>query len=285
MFVVFPPFLVAELKYNGAPHDPEMVSVAPKYALLIGVNDYKPGSGISTLSGTHNDVELIRSMLTLPQYGFTENSKPSPRSTSAPCGEQTSDSNVRTLCSSQATKKAILDTFRSHLIERSKSFWNGRNPEPSKGPTVFFYYSGHGSQVADLEPIEGEQREQLKIDELDGKDETIVAHDSDGKGNRDIRDDTFEELINELRTYTENITFMSDSCHSGTITRGFGQKGIERPLGDVKIGVEDARSANKGDGMAADPGYVTISGSLPTQFSFEVDLLSGRENLKREMAY
>ena len=78
------------------------------------------------------------------------------------------------------------------------------------------HYSGHGSQVPDLEG-----------DEPDGLDETIVPHDSGradpetgiGPANRDITDDEIYERLRKLSAKTDAITLIFDSCHSGTISR------------------------------------------------------------------
>ena len=239
----------------------------PKYALLVGVNEYKvqPG-GISNLGGTHNDVALMKSLLA--EKGFKESPKNAPTS-SEPCGAQTPDSAVKTLCSSQATKQAILDSFDNHLIKNAQKYWTGKaSIEPAKGPQVVFYYSGHGSKLSDTRPVGGEKKEDLKIDEADGVDETLVPHDSDVIGNSDIRDDDLEKRITELRKYTTNIVFMADSCHSGTITRGAGKKGFEREIA-TDAGTRSTSSTESDDNIAGGDGYVTISGSLPTQYSYE----------------
>lgn len=241
---------------------------APKFALLVGVNEYRAGSEISNLSGTHNDVALMKSLLA--ERGFVEELRsPKPPAT-APCGEQTATSAVKTLCSAQATKQAILDAFDSHLIKNAEKYWTAKKNTPDKGPTVVFYYSGHGSYIPDGMPIEGEKESELVKDEADGRDETLVPHDSDKKGSRDIRDDSFDERVRKLAKYTSNIIFISDSCHSGTITRGAGKKGVERefPTTSGTRG-NDSRAT---DNISFDSSYVTISGSLPTEFSFE-DLL------------
>ena len=240
-------------------------TVAPKYALLVGVNKYKAHPDIKNLNGTHNDVALMKSLLA--EYGFKEELKPA--TPAAPCGDQTVVSAVKTLCSEQATKDAILNAFDNHLIKNAKDYWKKGKPEPANGPAVVFYYSGHGSQVADKIALPGEKESELVKDEADDLDETIVPHDSDSQGLRDIRDDSFETRMRELRQFTTNITFMSDSCHSGTITRGGGMKGFKR---NIPTASGTRGGGNSTDNMFADNSYVTISGSLPTQFSFERDL-------------
>ena len=61
-------FTVATESKELTPFQPTPV---PKYALLVGVNEYKkqPG-GISGLGGTHNDVALMKTLLA--EKGFKE---------------------------------------------------------------------------------------------------------------------------------------------------------------------------------------------------------------------
>lgn len=221
---------------------------APKFALLVGINDYTD-KDIPDLSGTENDVGLIGDMLT-EVYNFN------------------SQSDIRKLVTSNSkagekpTKAIILNSFDKHLIENAKKYFtDNKLTTPDKGATIVFYYSGHGSHLTDD-----------NNDETDGEDETIVPMDSDMSGTKDIRDDDFDKRFQELKKYTSNITFIFDSCHSGTITRGVGKRSLERP---------SAVARKRGDGTdvtlnesmdSSGESYVTISGSLPNQLSYE-DLL------------
>jgi hypothetical protein len=74
--------------------------------------------------------------------------------------------------------------------------------------TIYFHYSGHGSQVEDLNG-----------DEEDGLDETLVPQDGRTNGVRDIVDDELDDIFANLRTH--NVIVVLDSCHSGTATRSF----------------------------------------------------------------
>jgi hypothetical protein len=241
-------------------------AVPSKFALLVGVNEYKKGSGIKNLSGAHNDVRLMKSLLS--ELGFIEDAVAGANASLFPCGAQKEASALKTLCSAQATKAAILAAFDTQLIKNAKNYWKGAPPEPVRGPMVVFYYSGHGSQLPDDQPVQGEKASELLIDESDGLDETLVPHDTDEAGTRDIRDDSFKTRIDILKTYTTNIVFMADSCHSGTISRGSEARNVPRRFKDetpVTRGAEDSE-------MPADNNYVTISGSLPTQLSYEDEL-------------
>jgi hypothetical protein len=80
-----------------------------------------------------------------------------------------------------------------------------------RGDGVVVHYSGHGSQAPSLDP-----------DEVDGKDETILPHDTGRAGdlpNLDIHDKEIHVFLDRLTAMTENVTLIFDSCHSGGVTR------------------------------------------------------------------
>lgn len=115
---------------------------------------------------------------------------------------------VRLLVNNEATAAAIAREFTTWLIE-------GTAP----GDRVFFLYAGHGSQLRD----DGG-------DEDDRLDETLAPYDVDPTtGEREIRDDLLDALIAQLSGRRAVLLF--DSCHSGTVTRGFpgGGGGPARP--------------------------------------------------------
>ena len=107
---------------------------AQQQALLIGINTYAPegasgearGRAFTNLSGTHNDVASMRSLLTA-RFGFAE--------------EQ-----VQVLLDADATRQGILDALDA-LVARS---------EAGDLSTVVFYYSGHGSQMRNTESPEAD---------------------------------------------------------------------------------------------------------------------------------
>ncbi len=238
---------------------------APKFALLVGINHYKKYKDINVnirdLHGTHNDVGLMKSLLA--DYGFKEDSAGA-ASDKYPCGQQTATSNVKTLCSEQATREGIRQGFRKQLIENAKNYFVASKmtaADRDQGAAIVFYYSGHGSKLPDLNG-----------DESDGVDETIVAQDSDRNGVNDIIDDEFDAFYKELSQYTTNITMMFDSCHSGSITRDTDShtKSVQRDI-PTKNNARGTGNPTSDDGINI-PGevdYVTISGSLPTQESQE----------------
>lgn len=229
-----------------------------KFALLVGINEYLDKK-INNLSGCENDVKLMRDMLS-ELYGFK------------------AGSDIRELVSSskkaadKPTKDGILNAFKQHLIENARRYKEENKLTVDKGATIVFYYSGHGSHLPD-QPGSNE--------EADGRDETIVPMDSSFEGSKDIRDDDLNDLFNELRRHTTNITFIFDSCHSGTATRGFGNRSIERRA--LEAGTRsNGEDVPLNETMDESESYVTISGSLPNEKSQE-DLLVNPQSKKMEM--
>jgi Caspase domain len=161
---------------------------ARKRALLIGINDYSasrlpapkepvPARGWSNLDGAVNDVEIIRGML-IARYGFDASA-------------------IVTITDQKATGKAIRDALQAHLVEPAK-----------KDDTLFFFYSGHGSQV----------RNSLST-EADKLDETLVPADS-RHGGDDIRDKELRAAFNRILDRGARLTVILDACHSGSGARG-----------------------------------------------------------------
>jgi hypothetical protein len=168
-------------------------------ALLVGVGEYDPQSGVRSLRGCANDVRAVAQMLTR-EFGVpTEN--------------------LVTLVDGAAKRQAILNAFREHLIGKALA-WKAAHPDSSvqDGPVILFYFSGHGSQARDLSGVEP-----------DGMDETLVAHDSRTPGVFDIRDWELGQLLKELRAVTEHVGVILDCCHAGSGTRDVDERGLELP--------------------------------------------------------
>ncbi|MBD2235437.1 caspase family protein [Aulosira sp. FACHB-113] len=157
-----------------------------KRALLVGINDYLKVGNFQwyPLEGAVNDTQIQKELL-INLFGF-----------------QPED--IRILHDQEATRANILQAFEDHLI-------NWAQP----GDVVIFHFSGHGSQVADLDKV---------FD--DGRVSTIVPIDSPlppgypNKGGEvdDITGHTLWLLMQKINT--ENITFVLDSCYSGGARKG-----------------------------------------------------------------
>ena len=163
------------------------------------------------------------------------------------------EDNILVLTNEQATHAGIVAAIQSHLISPA-----------APGDVSILHYSGHGSQMRDRSG-----------DEIDGWDETIVPYDSRTDGVFDISDDQLNGLLQELTAKTKNVTFILDSCNSGTGLRaGNAVRTIERDLRSAPPQAAYAvsqRGAGEGrDGISlADSNYVMISGSRADQLSNE----------------
>jgi Caspase domain/Domain of unknown function (DUF4384) len=144
-----------------------------KRALLIGINNY---AAVPGLKGSVNDVMTMREIL-IQRWGF-------------------SPERITMLIDEQAS--------RDNMVAALERIVRESGPQD----TVYIHYSGHGSQVEDLNG-----------DEEDGLDETLVPQNGRTAGVRDIVDDELDEMFAKFRT--TNVLIVLDSCHSGTATRAF----------------------------------------------------------------
>ncbi|MEN8216859.1 MAG: caspase family protein [Pseudomonadota bacterium] len=156
-------------------------SVLGKHALLIGIQDYSKTS-FDSLKGTANDLKLTAGVLR-ERFGFQ-------------------DDDFIIIKDAQATHTGIENAFKK-LIKRVKP-----------NDFVYIFYSGHGSQTADLNG-----------DERSGLDQTWVSYgartskDSKEKDNYDVLDDEIGDWLAPLYDKTDQVVFISDSCHSATVSR------------------------------------------------------------------
>ncbi|KAG1723922.1 peptidase C14, caspase domain-containing protein [Suillus paluster] len=92
-----------------------------------------------------------------------------------------------------------LPTRRNILDEMHRLVFNAR-----AGDSLFFHFSGHGSQIRDLDG-----------DEVDGYDEVIFPVDFQESGV--ISDDEIHEIMVKPLVAGSRLTALFDSCHSGTV--------------------------------------------------------------------
>lgn len=153
-----------------------------KYALLIGISDYTT-SGLPSLEGPRNDLYMIKNIL-LNRFHFKEE-------------------NILFAFNQNATHTALEKAF-SLLSKKIK-----------KGDWVYIHYCGHGSLVPDSNG-----------DEYPGAyDQTWVSYGArstkvEGKDRYDITDDEINMWLIPIFEKTGNVIFISDSCHSGSSSRG-----------------------------------------------------------------
>jgi hypothetical protein len=101
---------------------------------------------------------------------------------------------VATLLDDQATKAAMIKTM-GDLIGKA-----------AKGDTLVITFSGHGTYQPDTDG-----------DEADGLDEALCPYDLQTKGEA-LTDDEIRNLFLSRKAGVR-IVLLSDSCHSGTVTR------------------------------------------------------------------
>ncbi len=210
-----------------------------KFALLVGINQYQYQKN---LNGAVNDVHNMKSIL-INRFGFTDDAK-----------------HIRVLTNEQATRRAILNELQQHLIANA-----------NQQSIIVFHYSGHGSRLKDING-----------DETDGYDETIVPYDSSHVApnpNQDITDDELNLLLETLSNKSPNVTFIFDSCHSGSAIRG---SGLSRTVtADQRVPPKRAyntviqtQTVNEGknDLRPHDARYALISGAAADELSYELEV-------------
>jgi len=156
-------------------------SVAEQRALLVGVGKYQIQG--HDLPAIDLDIERMHDMLIL--LGFK-------------------DSQMHILRDEQATSANVVAEFKSWLIK-------GVQPTDR----VVFYFSGHGSNIPALHPeLEGDYDQVLvtndvRFTRVNGKQSLAGV----------VPDFEIADLLAAIPS--QNVLFMSDSCHSGTVTRSF----------------------------------------------------------------
>lgn len=141
--------------------------------------------------------------------------------------------------------------------------WQKMINDAIAGDILVFTFSGHGTSVPDKDG-----------DEIDGKDEALCLYDGL------IIDDKIREMLSKKKDGVK-LVFISDSCHSGTVTRSFinalyGEEYIKArympPVDDVDavdLGHYSASSKSIFSPTEEDMNHILISGCLPTEYSYD----------------
>ncbi|KAG2030792.1 caspase domain-containing protein [Suillus americanus] len=164
---------VSEASYFPMYTQPSLPSPRRKRALLIGIN-YK-GQRYE-LRGCNNDIHNLLPCL-INQWGYDPTDIV--QLIDDGCGP--------------------LPTRYNILLEMRRLAFYAR-----AGDSLFFYFSGHGGQIRDLDG-----------DEVDGYDEFICPVDYQQSGV--INDDEIHEIMVKPLAAGSRLTALFDSCHSGTV--------------------------------------------------------------------
>lgn len=152
------------------------------YALLIGINQYHPGSGVPPLSGCEKDVQNMQQFLERESYWPGR-----PR-------------HIKTLLNKQATYQNIIAHFgEQHLLKAEK------------GDTVLIHYSGHGAREK-AAPV-------FRPYFSSEKQETLICYDSRLDGHYDLADKELAVLLERIAKKEVELVLIMDCCHAGSISR------------------------------------------------------------------
>jgi metacaspase-1 len=177
------------------------------------------------------------------------------------CGFAMSD--IRLLADQRATTKAIL--------ERLNWLVDGAKP----GDRLFFHYSGHGVQMATRD----------HQGEIDGLDEVVCPVDFDWTDAHVIRDKDFRRVFGSVPQGVQFV-WVSDSCHSGDLTRDFPPEGVLWRSCPVPPDIQWRNDSAIADGARAFsmtrasaelPGVALLSGCQADQTSADA-IFAGRPN-------
>lgn len=151
---------------------------------------------------------------------------------------------VELLLDGQATRANMLTRIRSRLVT-----------PVSPGDVSVLYFAGHGSQMRNSASKEDDQR-----------DETLVPYDSI-EGAMDIRDKEIRRLLNDMLDRQAVVTAIFDSCHAGSVSRGW-------PVAKERYALPDSRDAAELPPIEPGPvpesrGAVILTAALDTQAAVE----------------
>jgi hypothetical protein len=227
------------------------IAVAPSFAadraLIVGVGKHS-NVPRADLPGIDLDIKIAEALAR--EMGFRE---------------------IKVLRDFDATYENVKQTFRSWLIE-------GVGPNER----ALFYFSGHGSQMPDLDG-----------GEPDGLDEVLILSDfragsltqeevSSAKTRVTVGQNTLRNVLvdDELGVWLSQMKndytlVLTDSCHSGTVTKDF--RSLNSSFGDAKDGVAKfylqegitpsgkTFSAGPADGASRARKYVHIAAAADNQ--------------------
>jgi hypothetical protein len=149
---------------------------------------------------------------------------------------------VKLLLDDQATRDEI------------KKAWNELSGQAKSGDTLFFTFAGHGAQ----------HPERIKGSESDGQDEFYVLGnftESDKNTYERVIDDDLQEWFSKRPDI--NVILVSDSCHSGTMTRSYKHSQLKYRKAPVKAIINDALPVSNNPDIVNEQKTV-----LPNVFSF-----------------
>ncbi len=166
-------------------------------ALLIGCTTYDHLDPSLHLQGPANDVAMMQDLL-CRRFGFPQD---------------------RVIMLTEASGRAEFRPTRSNIEREFKRLGD----EAQSGEQIVIFLAGHGTQQPDMTPSSDDS-------EPDGLDELFLPADvhawdgSIGQVPNAIVDDELRIWLQVLERRGAIVTVIVDSCHSGTMTRGTGER-------------------------------------------------------------
>ncbi|CAE6398707.1 unnamed protein product [Rhizoctonia solani] len=232
-----------QLPIGSTPGDSHMFTrvsncTGKKKALCIGINYRGIQPKERELDGCINDANSVAEFLT-QQFGFQRQ-------------------NIVKL-TDDATDPYLLPT-KANIISAMNWLVKDARPDDS----LFFHFSGHGGQVADLDG-----------DEIDGHDEVIYPVDFEASGH--IDDDTIHDLIVRPLPPGCRLTALFDCSHSGT---ALDLPYVYTSRGKTK---EPSRWVDAGQGLL-DAGRSTMRGDMKGMFKGFGNMFKSETRLQKKAA-
>jgi hypothetical protein len=163
------------------------------YALLIGIDGYKPNRLYKNLKGAVRDINLVASYLLetlkIPVERVFKLTSPNPE-----------------------VAETIEAKDPEPTYENIVAKFNAITEVAQPGEQVYIYYSGHGGRATTIYP-------ELRGG-ADQYDEGIVPMDVGDREGRYLRDVELTTLLKRMTDKGLIVTVILDSCHSGGTTRG-----------------------------------------------------------------
>ncbi len=166
----------------------------------------------------------------------------------------------------EATAAAILGALQKNLVDDAKA-----------GDVRIFYYSGHGNHVRNLASAE-----------QGGEDQTLVPADN-WRDVPDVRDKEISRILWQAARKGVKVTFIADSCHSGSLSRGAWNASGKARSSSGRRGGTGANAPHEpvaNDAAAIDPatkqpidpekeGVLTLAAAQSSEEAREVDTEDG----------
>jgi hypothetical protein len=174
------------------------VTSAPNlYALLIGIDNYKPNPWYKSLQGCVRDINLVDDFL-------RQTLQPAPKQIYKLVSPNPDNAVLLDLRATQ--EQDVLPTY-ANIVNAFKEITDKAEPKD----LVYIHYSGHGGRTTTIfSEIKGEGQ----------NDEGIVPMDIGEQQGQYLRDVELATLLKRLTDKGVVVTIILDSCHSGGATRG-----------------------------------------------------------------